>query len=236
MTSSQQIVLCMLGCAALLACADTGPEHVRIPVFFRGSDASELRVEGGTYTLTRADVALGPLYFCAASGADAELCEASVAEFTGTGVVDALNGAETKLFELSGVTASVRSALYDYGVSWFNTEQAPEPKTKLGHSAVLEGVLTLEDREIRFVANVDVEPRTRGGFAVFGQPTSHEISEGDRLLLRLDPYRWLRPINIDTLVELAGDSDELRIEPGTQAYEALLQGMQNRAPLGFDWE
>ncbi len=237
MSSFERVALITLCLSFAQGCAETGQQHVSIPVFARGTELSSLRLPGGTFTLKRADVAVGPIYFCAASGADAELCEASVAEFTGNGVLDALAPEEMKVFSLRGVTGSIRSALYDYGVSWFTTEQAPDAKTELGHSAILEGVLTRDSGDFRFVAHIDVEPRTRGGFAVSGQPTQHDIGEDDRLVLTLNPYQWLRAINLDALAALdTDDSGEVRIVPGTQAYEAILQGMQNRAPMAFDWD
>lgn len=226
-----------LGLAALAACGETGQEHIRLPLFAQGTAQTELTLEDAMIQLTRADVALGPLYFCAASGADVELCQTAMAEFLDTVVLDTLEAAPRRLGDLAGVSGQVRSALYDYGVSWLATQQAPEARTELGHSAVLEGTITREARAIRFRALIDLVPRTRGGMAVFGQPTRHELGEGDQLTLSLDPYLWLGGIDLEALfARVPEDSDEVRIEAGSQAYEAILQGMQNRAPVAFTWE
>ena len=131
----------------------------------------------------------------------------------------------------------VHSALYDYGVVWLLTQPRPAPLPGIEHSAMLEGKVSRDGRELGFVAYVDVLPNAPGGNAVHGQRTLHDLEDGDLLTLVVDPYLWLRPIDVDALFALDADGDgQVVIERGSQAYEAILQGMQNRAPVQFEWQ
>jgi len=218
------------------SCGDTGQDHVTLKLATRGSDARSLEVDGATFVLQRAEVAVGPVYFCAAEGADTSLCDAALAELTEVVTVDALAPQSALPQKVHGVTGEVRSAIYDYGVSWFLTEQAPAPSGSAQHSAVLEGDLSRDGRTLHFVAEIDAVPLTVGASAVHGQHTRCQLGEVDVLTLVVDPYLWLRPVDVEALFALDPQATgKVTIAPGSQAYEAILQGMQNRAPVQFEW-
>jgi hypothetical protein len=228
-------LLCLLGCG------DTGQAHVRIPAAARGTSRTELSVGDTRFSLTRAEVGFGPVYFCATEGAEVELCEVALAELLGTVTLDGLTGEERPFGELSATTGSVRSALFDYGISWLLTRSAPRanPGAPGGHSAILEGEAENDGGLLRFSAHIDIEPLSRGDAAVNARRTSVEISEqpGQRLIVRLDPYRWLERIDVGKLFALDTDGDgEVVLAPEDQAYQAIVLGMTNRAPLAFDWQ
>jgi hypothetical protein len=67
---------------------------------------------------------------------------------------------------------------------------------------------------------------------VHGQRTRQNLRDGELLTLAVDPYLWLRPLDVDALFALdTQGTGQVSIERGSQAYEAILQGMQNRAPV-----
>lgn len=222
---------------ACVACADTGGERVTAELFVRGTEPAALEVEDARFELTRAEIAVGPVYFCAAERADAELCERALAEFRSAAVIDALDPTPRRVGRVRGTSGEIRSAMYDYGIPWLLTQQAPLPLEDVSHSAILEGSVTRGEARVAFTAHVDITPRTRGALSVNGRGLRAELDETERVTIEVDPYPWLRAIHLDTLFALDDDGDgEVVIEPGTQPYEAILQGMQNRASPRFAFE
>ncbi len=219
------------------ACGTTGQERIELSLAVRGSERTGLEEKGASFTLTRAQVAVGPIYFCAAAGADTELCETALAELTQVVIIDGLAPTVDTGLTLPGTTGFVQSAQYDYGVAWLLTRAQPAPLPQVAHSAVLEGTVTRDGRTLSFVANIDALPLMPGATAVHGQRTQHKLADGDLLTLSVDPYAWLVPIDVDALFALdAQGTGQVVIERGSQAYEAILQSMQNRAPVQFEWE
>jgi hypothetical protein len=222
----------------LLGCGETGQQRLDIPVFAQGSQRDMLAVGDARFTLQRAEIGFGPLYLCATDGADVELCDVALGEMLETVTVQGLMPAAQALGTLHATTGSVHSALYDYGISWLLTQQGPRPSAGApeGHSVVLEGSLTRAEQSLRFSARLDVLPRAPGDAALNALATRRELRAGDRLTLRVDPYRWLMRINVDKLFELDQDGDgEVTLRSDTQAYQAILQGMTNGAPLALEW-
>jgi hypothetical protein len=236
MSSKGRVGGVLLALVGASSCGETGQERLEVALSAHGTAQHSIEVDGATFTLTRAEVALGPFYFCASESADSELCEAALAELTQGVTIDGLRAEPQALPPLAGTSGDIHSVIYDYGIAWLLTESAPEALTLLGHSAVLEGNVTRGDKSLRFVAAVDVLPRVAGAHVVNGQRTEHVLGEGDELTLSVNPTFWLRPINVDALFELdSAGTGEVVIERGSQAYEAILQSMQNRAPVQFEW-
>lgn len=219
------------------ACGDTGRERVQISFDAVGSAPRVLEVDGARLTLTRADVAFGPAYFCASDKAEAELCEVALTELRDVVVVNALAPAAQPLGVLSGTTGEVRSAMYDYGIYWLLPAAQPTRAALEGHSAILEGMLERAGESLRFRAAVAVVPSGRGKFAVHALRTQHEIGEdGARLTVRFDPHFWVDRLDVDALFALDEDGDgEVVIPPETLSHESILQGMTSRAPAQFAW-
>lgn len=241
MTRASRRVRPMLLALVLLAgCGDTGRERVDVALLAQGTAPRTLEITGARVTLTRADVAWGPAYFCASAMASAELCELAVAELREPVLLHALDATSQPLGALSAVTGSILSAIYDYGISWPLTQSqsrassvAPE-----GHSALLEGTVERAGRTLRFRAAIDARPAKRGQLTVNTQRTAHEITgEGERLSLTVDPSSWVDRLDVDALFALDADGDgSVDIPPNSVPYESILQGMVNRAPVGFRWE
>jgi hypothetical protein len=175
---------------------------------------------------------------CASENPGIELCEVAVAELTDSVRIDGLDADAQPAAELDATTGRIGSALYDYGVSYLLTEPAPRAAqaAPAGHSAVLEGEVERAGERLAFSAAVDVVPLAAGELAG-AQRTSHRVrGEGERLVVEIEPYAWLTRIDVDALFALDDDGDgQVRIEPGTQAYESIVQGMQNRAPAKLIW-
>lgn len=224
----------------LISCGDTGQEHVELALSATGTAARPITLGDAQLTLTRADVSFGPMYLCASESGRAELCEVAVAEFLGTVAVRALDPAVQPLGQLEATTGSVRSGLYDYGVSWLLT--ANMPRANAGsveqHSALIEGTLTRGAQSVRFSATLDIQPRQAGDLAVNGQVTRFSItSANNTLTMAADPNAWVSQLDPDALFALDTDGDGAVIIPADSVlHESLLQGLTSRAPLRFVWQ
>lgn len=223
---------------ALLACGDTGQQRLQIPVSAQGSQRDFSEVADARFTLERAELGFGPLYLCATEGADVELCEVALAELLQTVTIDGLARESVAVGTLAATTGSVRSALYDYGISWLLTQQAPRASEGApdGHSLMLAGTVTRAEQTLRFEAQIEIEPRAAGDAALNALATSRELRAGDHLMLSVDPYRWLARINLDKLFALDSDGDgQVTLAAEDQAYQAIVLGMTNAAPVALIW-
>lgn len=191
-------------------------------------------------TLTRADVALGPFYFCAAASGSSTLCESAVAEITRVTVVNALAPEPASIGRVRGFSGAIQSASYDLGISWFQTQRAPTPAPALpaGHSMRLEGVAKNAATTIPFTADVDVVPQFQGQNAISTAPATADVrSSATRLEVVLDPIAWVRQLDFDAIAATvsAGGQVPFAVTPGTPEHNALLVGIKNLAPLQFQW-
>ena len=193
-------------------------------------------IDGWTITVTRADIALGPFYFCAASSGSSTLCGSSVAELTQVSVVDALHAAPSPIGTVRGFTGSIQSASYDFGISWFDTQTVATPASALpaGHSLHLEGAARKGAQVVTIVADVDVLPQYQGQNAVATAPASANVTSGaTRLEVVLEPAAWFRQLDFDALA--AKGAAPIVIKPGTDEHTALLVGLKNLAPPELRW-
>ena len=228
----------ILGLSALVGCGDTGRERLELAVDATGTSARTLEIGGARITLTRADLAFGPAYFCASEAGRAELCEVALAELREAVSFRALEPQPQPLGSLTAVSGEVRSALFDYGISWLVTQTQPaaRPSTPERHSAILEGILTQGERTLRFRADIDVTAGARGDAAVNGQRTRHVLDAGTRLTLQVDPSAWVDRLDAAALLALDTDGDGFVLIPaGSVAYQSVVQGMLTRAPVRFAW-
>ena len=191
--------------------------------------------DGWTITLSRADVALGPFYFCAAETGSSTLCGSSAAELATVTYVNALAEA-TPLGTVHGFTGVIKSAAYDFGISWFDTETAatPSPSLPNGHSVHLEGSATNGAQVIAFVADVDVVPQYQGQNAVATAPAETNVtSSATQLQVVLSPAAWLRQLDFDAIAK--SGPNPFVIAPGTAEHTAILVGLKNLSPPQLQW-
>lgn len=231
----RSVVLVML----LSACGSTGQEAVSFPVHGAGTGEDTFDTGEWTVTLERADVGFGPVYFCATSFGDMDVCPKAEAEWLGTATIDGLSATPEMLGEVVGVTATVRSAMFDYGRSWLLTATRPRANEGApdGHSAVFvvrasDGEGTLEVR-----ASVDIDPANAGQSAIIGARVGTEALEGDEaLVVRIDPLAWWRRVNFDALRALDEDEDGVvELRRGDDAYESLVVAMTAGTLPRFEW-
>lgn len=202
-TRSTLLVAALLGAA----CADTGQGRAAIALFVAGTAASEPLVATGDVPvrIDRADLAFGPLYLCAGATAG-DLCDTARLEWLDAVVVDTLNPVPAAAGELSGVTGTVRSWMYDLGISSQLTRSEPfvlGAAQQLGDASfVLEGRATVGAVELPFFAAVPIRQTdtTELGVPVVRKSTTdaflHDVT-GDEaaLVVRFDPAAWVRSVD-----------------------------------------
>lgn len=225
----------------IAACAETSGEHFEVPLFVQGQAAQPIPIRGGTLTLSRADVAIGPLYLCASKAAELELCESALAEHLDSHTFDALNAEPVQLGELSAVSGTVRGGFYDYGISWLLTQATPTASAGAveGHSARFEGNAISESGEsLRFVLEVDIAPVSRGASSVHGKSEEHTLrAQGDKLTLAVDAQSWFNRVRFDELAKLDDDGDgQVFITRDTQPYQTVVQSMTLNALPRLVWD
>jgi hypothetical protein len=231
------LLLCLaLTCACIEASQDpVDYDAVAIP---HGTGTAV--VQGWTVTLTRADVALGPFYFCAAASGSSTLCASSVAEVTHVSVVNGLARVPAPIGVVHGFTGNIQSASYDLGISWFDTQIAATPAPSLpgGHSMRLEGVATKGAVTIPFTADVDVVPQYQGQNAVSTASAFARVtSSATRLEIGFDPLLWLKQLDFDGIATSVAKTGTVpfAIRPGMPEHAAILVGLKNISPLELHW-
>lgn len=199
---------------------------------------AEVRADAGLWTveLVRADVAFGPVYFCAAASGSSTLCGSAAAEVTTTALIDGASPVPQPLGRVRGFTGPVRSASYNFGISWFETSNAPtaDERAPGGHSMQLEAIARREDATLRVTADVDVVPQYQGQTAVPTSPAEADLNSSEyRLEVRWRTIDWFLQLDWD---ELAARGDaEIHITSGSDEHNALLIGIKNLAPPEFTW-
>ncbi|MDH5492128.1 MAG: hypothetical protein OEY14_09245 [Myxococcales bacterium] len=196
-----------------LGCAETGQDHVALPLYVAGEDVSAglMTSDAIPVTLDRAELAFGPLTICAGEQAG-DLCETARLEWLGSVVVDALDPEPALAGELAGITGPVRSWMYDLGLSSLLTQEAPlalDAALELGGvSLILEGSAELPSGTLPFSAAIAIqqEEATELGVPVVRKSASdvfeHEVREDEPgLLIRFDPSVWMRGVDFRGALE-----------------------------------
>jgi hypothetical protein len=232
--------LLALGACAALSCGETGRDYVDVALYVQGAEAREIAVPSATLLLSEAEVLLGPLYLCATESAESALCETALGEQLSVLTIDALEQAEQRRSVLTATTGTVRSAFFDYGMSWLLTKPAPAFPEELArpHSARLRfSAIFADGAELDVRAELDIAPLAPGDAAVNGRKTEQTIGkEPLALTLRIDPNDWLSRIRAEDLRALDADGDgQVLLTSDSQPYEAILQGMTARYPPQFVW-
>lgn len=221
---------------ALAGCIEASQEVVTYDAVAVSRDAAKDTSNGWVVTLSRADVALGPFYFCAAASGSSTLCASSIAEVAGVSVVNALAPAPSPIGRVHGFSGNVQSVSYDFGISWFDTQTAATPAPSLpgGHSMRLEGEARKGTMLIPFTADVDVVPQYQGQNALSTASAIASIeSSATRLEVVLHPAGWLRQVDFDAIA--ATGKIPFAITPGSVEHGAILVGIKNLSPLEFRW-
>lgn len=220
-----------------VGCGDTGQSFLSVPVRTTGASAATFDVDGRTVSLTRAEVGFGPAYFCATAAASSDLCPAAMLELRAAVRVDVLGAEPRSMPALEGVTGTVRSASFDYGVTWLAVEQEPTGHVaELGDVAArFEGTYEGADGTARsFRADVHLAPQLRGTQSVQGARTEATLDDrGATLTIAFDPVSWWRGVDFTELDELVGDPVLVPLD--SRAHNALVVGMTATAQPTFLW-
>ena len=234
---SRVVITCAL---AAPGCIEASQEPVAYEAVAVTRGNGTAVIDGWTITLSRADVALGPFYFCAAASGSSTLCASSVAELASVSVVSALAPGPTPIGTVRGFSGTIQSAAYDFGISWFDTQVAatPAPPLPRGHSIRLEGEARKGAVRVPFVADVDVVPQYQGQNAVATSPASANVtSSATRLEVVLEPAAWLKQVGFDAVAASVATTGRAPfvIKPGTPEHGAILVGLKNLAPPELRW-
>jgi hypothetical protein len=230
-------VIRALLCALLgAACGQTSQTEVTYPIVAHGVAPAAIQAGDWSVTLEVAEVGFGPLYLCSTAAASSDLCPAALAEYIDTATIDLLDPAAQPLGDINGVTGEIRSATWDYGVTWLatQTEATPQSGAPGGHSAHFEGSATDGVTTIRFVADVDALPLYRGTRTVQGTQVSADVTD-DRVELDVDfdVAGWWSRVDIGELVDIGGDP--VVVPSDSRAHSALVLQMTTNATPTFTW-
>lgn len=200
--------LVLLAIAPLAACGATGREELTYPLVARAAPPDPFVVDGVTVTLDRAEVAFGPLYLCATAAASSDLCPSAQAELADAAVVDLLAGEDQSLGDIHGVSGAIRSATWDYGLTWFATQTQVDalPEAPDGHAAVFEGTISRGPDSIAFALRVDARPQFQGSRTVQGAPARADVDDAAvTLVVAFDAAAWLRGVDFAALLDAGAD-------------------------------
>ncbi len=226
-----------------VACGDTIGEAVEVPLSASGAAEPSFTQGDWEVTLEQAHLGFGPLYLCPASVATGELCEMAVVELIDSVAFDALDPTAQTLPPLVGVTGAVRSAVFDYAISWPLTYRSPRAGAGApgGHSARFAGVAKDGARTLYFSADIDVAPNAVERLAS-GAVTEHTITDdASRLHLVFDPIGWWRGVDFDALATSAfsdpeaGDTATISVEAGSDAYASIVHAMTAGVRPRLEW-
>lgn len=245
--------LALLTAVGAVGCADVGQSQVELPLYVSGSELERPLTAVGEVVLTidRAELAFGPLYLCAGAQAG-ELCDTARLEWLGSVRIDLTEPEPKRAGSLSGTTGTVRSWMYDLGISSQLTHNEPfvlDAAQELGGaSLVVEGRASQEGSELPFAAAVvvqqgaDVEhgvPVVRKGSAdVF----DHDVSGSEPgLWVQFDASAWLGSIDLRSAIAenpcaTEGTCERLRLEPDSVAYRGLHNAVVSGRHPQLSWE
>lgn len=218
-------------------CVESGRTRVSIPVHGAGSSVHTFTVGDATVTLDDARIAWGPAYFCTTPFADVDLCPTALAEVRSAATIDVLDATPQYVGELEGISGTVRSAMFDYGVTWLLP--AAEPSVDPGavdgaHSVHFAGSATRAGVTHRFVVDLDVVSTNSGVSAAHGVPTMHGLASGaDALVVRFEPSAILAGADFS---ELDGASeDPVVLDERSSIYQSIVLGLTTSALPALEW-
>ncbi|MGE0786477.1 MAG: hypothetical protein AB7S26_12475 [Sandaracinaceae bacterium] len=198
----------------LAGCLDTSVVATEIPLSVHGAPHAD-PIEGpngALITLSRADVAFGPLYLCSGPTAG-ELCDRALAEWTDAVVVDGLSADPVTVGPMPALTGTARSYMYDLGIVSLLSADDPlvtdAARSLDGASVVIEGDVSLDGQTLAVTVRVPVRQSdsVERGVPVIRSGTSESFEAAvlpdgrTHLDVRFDPAGWLERADFATLFE-----------------------------------
>ncbi len=220
----------------LTACAaSTGGERVDLDVTVAGAGPVDaVPIGEGSLTLTRAELAVGPVYLWSQLplSADAHAAGKLVGEAPDQVVVDVLTTEPLALEHGVGVAGTVAAAEI-----WLEPLEGSD-------TLLVEGTAERAGEELPFRAAITwSEPWMAGSDAnvallrrrLLGLPLDGELAEDTHVALTLDASAWFTAIGLDGLPDLEPDGDGVRtLTPESLTGRDLDQGV--RRLQGGGWE
>lgn len=220
----------------LSACAaSTGGERVDLDVTIAGSGpVQDVQIGDWSLSLTRADLAVGPVYLWSdlPLSADPEAAGKMVGEAPDQVVLDVLSNQPLPLSDAVGVAGAVGSAEI-----WLEPVDG-------GDTLVVEGVATRDGQDHPFRAAISwTDPWVAEDQAVnallrrrlLGLPLDGELAQGTTVALTLDASAWFTQTGLDGLPALEPGEDGVRtLTPDSLTGRDLDQGV--RRLQGGAWE
>lgn len=222
-----------------------------VPLYLAGSDVAEGFDATGDVevAIERADLAFGPLYLCAGATAG-DLCDTARLEWLDSAVVDTTDPEPVRVGDLDGTTGSVRSWMYDLGISSQLTR--PEPyvlsaaRELRGASFLVEGWASAGEARLRFSARVVVSQTetTELGVPVVRKGTEDRFVRDvtvfePGLLVRFDPSQWLRNVDFRPYLDATAANEplpaEVTLAPDDTAHRALSIALITSGRPDFQW-
>lgn len=230
----------VLALAAILGagCVDAGRTRVSLPVHGAGTGVRTFEAGAYSVTLEEARIAWGPAYFCTTPFADVDLCPTALAEVRSAATIDVLDDTPQLIGELEGISGTVRSTMFDYGITWLLPAPAPAPDPGAvdgTHSARFVGSAARGSTITRFVLDVDMRPIASGVSAAHGVPTTHVLSaRPDALVVRFDPARLFAGADFGDVEGLGGDP--VVVPESSTVYQAVVIGLASSALPALEWQ
>jgi hypothetical protein len=229
--AARRFALAALLASPIFACASTPSSPVSYDAVVVPRLAPSFEGQGGwTVEVREASVAFGPLYFCASEAGSATVCDTAQAEIARVARVDALAGPRS-IGPVFGFTGAIRSASYDLGMTWLDTQSAvtPQPEAPGGHSLLVRGTARRDARSLPFELAVDVVPQFQGQRAVPSAEASADVgADVTRLEIGLDVQAWLGAIDWEEASREGG-----RLTEGGKTHASVLLGIKNVRPPEF---
>ena len=230
------VALCMVGAGVLPACGVEPAQHaVTYPVVAHGIENAPFDVGDWHVTLSRADLALGPVYFCATAGASSTLCPSALEELRAVATIDGLSAAEQLVGTVDGNTGGIHSAAYDFGITWFASERAPKVQegSAGGHSARFAGTAVKDGVSVAFTGDIDIVTPIQGERVVFGRRLNADINGPDvKLVVEIDPRVWFQRVDFDVVAQ---GGSQVGFAADSQARNQLFASITQQAPPSFTW-
>jgi hypothetical protein len=220
-----------------LACTGTGQPEVALAALVNNAPQADFLVGDVNVTLSAAEIAFGPAYFCASASGSAGLCETALGEIRDVTAVDLLTPGAIPLGTYKGFSGAVRSVSFDYGIHWFLPEQEPQtaPEAPLGHSAHFAGTAERNGKTVSFSALVDVTPLYQGERAVTTAKASGEISETtEKLIVSFDVPALLSDVDFSAMLD--ANEDPVSIASGSRDHDSIVIQMVSASPPSFLWQ
>lgn len=178
---------------------------VDYPLSARSVSGAAFTSNGWQIALGDARLGFGPLYLCASMSASPELCETAVAEFAAVATVDLRAGGAVEIGRIRGVSDTVHSALYDFGLTWrAGGGPVTSPAAPEGHSLVLRGTATAGTVSVPFEILIDAAPLQPGSYVGLARIPEKAQSDRIRLELSFDPSLWLASVDFAALAARGG--------------------------------